>query len=138
MIKGFRDFLLRGNVVALAVAVVVGTAFTGIVTKFTEGLILPVIAALGGTKAPNGLGFSLRHGSDEIEKTTFLDFGIVLNAAVTFLITVAVVYFVFVLPMNIVTERIKRGQQPVPEDPTPEVALLKEIRDLLRDRPTDR
>jgi large conductance mechanosensitive channel len=134
MIKGFRDFLLRGNVVALAVAFVIGAAFANIVSQFTAGLIKPIIAALGGSSAVNGLGFSLRHGSAEIEKNTFIDFGLVINAAITFVITAAVVYFAFVLPMNAVTERIKRGKEPEPEAISPEVELLKEIRDLLATR----
>jgi large conductance mechanosensitive channel len=134
MIKGFRDFLMRGNVVALAVAVVIGAAFNSIVTAFTKGLVQPIISALGGSNAANGLGFSLRHGSDAIEKSTFMDFGGVINAAITFLITAAVVYFVFVVPMNSVMERIKRGQEPPPETTSPEVELLKEIRDLLQTR----
>jgi large conductance mechanosensitive channel len=136
MIKGFRDFLMRGNVVALAVAVVIGAAFSNIVGSFTKGLVQPIISALGGNGAANGLGFSLRHGSTEIEKSTFMDFGSVINATITFIITAAVVYFVFVLPMNAAMERIKRGQEPAPEIPAPEVALLEEIRDLLKDRQT--
>jgi large conductance mechanosensitive channel len=137
MIKGFRDFLLRGNVVALSVAVVIGAAFSNIVGKFTSGLIEPILAALGGGNAANGLGFSLRHGSPEIEKTTFVNLGSVINAGITFVITAAVVYFVFILPMNAVTERIKRGAQPEPEALAPEVELLQEIRDLLRARSAD-
>lgn len=134
MIKGFRDFLLRGNVVGLAVAVVIGAAFSNIVTQFTNGLIKPIISALGGGDAVNGLGYSLRHGSAEIEKSTFLDLGGVTNAAVAFVITAAVVYFVFVVPMNTLTERIKRGKEPEAETIAPEIALLTEIRDLLADR----
>lgn len=136
MIKGFRDFLMRGNVVALAVAVVIGAAFSDIVGAFTNGLIKPIIAALGGSNAASGLGFPLRGGPTEVElrKSTFMDFGSVINAGITFVITAAVVYFVFVVPMNRFTERIKRGQEPVPEEPTPEVALLKEIRDLLKEQ----
>lgn len=134
MIKGFRDFLMRGNVVALAVAVVIGAAFSDIVAAFTKGLVQPIISALGGKGAVNGLGFSLRHGNTAIEKATFMDFGGVINAAITFLITAAVVYFIFVVPMNSVMERIKRGQEPAPEAASPEVELLKEIRDLLKAR----
>ena len=136
MIKGFRDFLLRGNVVSLAVAVVIGVAFNAVVTEFTKGLIQPIINALGGNNAGTGLGFSLRSGSAAMKTATFLNFGGVINALITFVITAAVVYFVFVLPMNVLQERIKRGQAPEAEEQAiaPEVELLAEIRDLLRSR----
>ena len=136
MIKGFRDFLLRGNVVSLAVAVVIGVAFNAVVTEFTKGLVQPIINALGGNQAGNGLGFSLRSGSTAIKTATFLNFGGVINALITFVITAAVVYFVFVLPMNVLQDRIKRGQAPEAEEQAiaPEVELLAEIRDLLKSR----
>jgi large conductance mechanosensitive channel len=136
MIKGFRDFLLRGNVIALAVAVVIGAAFNAVVTEFTKGLITPIINALGGTKAVNGLGFSLRHGSAAIEAGTFINLGNVLSALINFVITAAIVYFVFVVPMNTIQERIKRGKAPEAEEQAiaPDVELLTEIRDLLKTR----
>ncbi|MFF5992306.1 large-conductance mechanosensitive channel protein MscL [Prauserella flavalba] len=128
MLKGFKDFLMRGNVVELAVAVVIGTAFTAIVTAFTTGLIKPLINAIGGSDAANGLGFNVLSGND----STFLDFGSVINAAINFLIIAAVVYFLLVLPMQKIQERRKRGQEPGPAEPT-DVELLTEIRDLLRE-----
>jgi len=127
MLKGFKDFLMRGNVVDLAVAVVIGAAFTSIVTAFTTGLIKPLINAVGGTNAAQGLGFNIL-GSNE---KTFMDFGSVINAAVNFVLVAAVVYFVIVLPVKKVQERRKRGQEPGPSEPT-DVELLIEIRDLLR------
>lgn len=129
MLKGFKDFLLRGNVVDLAVAVVIGTAFTAIVTAFTEGLIQPLINAIGGSDAANGLGFNLLSGND----STFLDFGNVINAAINFVIVAAVVYFAFVLPLQRMQARRKRGEEPGPAEPT-DVELLTEIRDLLREQ----
>jgi len=125
--KGFKDFLMRGNVVDLAVAVVIGSAFTAIVTAFTNGLIKPLISTIGGTEAAKGLGYQIFANND----ATFLDFGGVINAAINFVLVAAVVYFVIVLPVKHVQERRKRGQEPGPSEPT-DVELLIEIRDLLR------
>ncbi|WP_191245899.1 large-conductance mechanosensitive channel protein MscL [Amycolatopsis deserti] len=127
MLKGFKDFLMRGNVIELAVAVVIGTAFTAIVTAFTNGLIKPLINAIGGSDAAKGLGFNVLSEND----STFLDFGGVINAAINFVIVAAVVYFLLVLPMKKIQERRKRGQEEGPSEPT-DVELLTEIRDLLR------
>lgn len=127
MIKGFKDFLMRGNVVDLAVAVVIGAAFTAIVTAFTNGLIKPLINAIGGSDAAKGLGFNILSAND----ATFMDFGGVINAAINFVIVAAVVYFVIVLPVKHVQERRKRGEEAGPAEPT-DVELLTEIRDLLR------
>jgi large conductance mechanosensitive channel len=125
MFKGFKDFLLRGNVVDLAVAVVIGAAFTTIVTSFTTGLIKPLINAIGGSDAAQGLGFQVNKNAN-----TFLDFGGVINAAINFVIVAAVVYFLIVLPVKHIQDRRKRGQEAGPAEPT-DVELLKEIRDLL-------
>jgi large conductance mechanosensitive channel len=127
VLKGFKDFIMRGNVIDLAVAVVIGTAFTMIVTAFTDGLIKPLINAIGGSDAGQGLGFNIISGND----ATFLDFGSVINAAINFLLIAAVVYFVIVLPVQKLQERRKRGEEPGPAAPT-DVELLAEIRDLLR------
>lgn len=127
MLKGFKEFLMRGNVVELAVAVVIGTAFTAIVTAVTESLIQPLINAIGGSDAAKGLGFNVLSEND----STFLNFGSVINAAINFLIIAAVVYFAFVLPIQKVQERRKRNQPEEVPEPT-DVELLSEIRDLLR------
>jgi large conductance mechanosensitive channel len=95
MLKGFRDFILRGNVVDLAVAVVIGAAFANVVNSIVKNLITPVIALIGGTP-----DFSSVH-------TGPIMWGNILNDVLTFLITAAVVYFVFVLPMNRLTARMK-------------------------------
>lgn len=132
MLKGFKDFILRGNVVELAVAVVIGTAFTAIVTAFSEHLINPMIAALGGADV-SGLGFYLRAGND----ATFMDFGAVITAALNFLIIAAVVYFILVAPMNKLNEMAARRKGVVEEEEAPasiEAELLEEIRDLLKNR----
>jgi large conductance mechanosensitive channel len=133
MIKGFKDFLLRGNVVDLAVAVVIGAAFATLVKAFTDNLINPVIAAAG-SKEVGVFGFSLRHGSDKIEASTLVNVGEIITAIFNFVIVAAVVYVVFVAPVNALMERRKRGQE-APVEATPEdILLLQEIRDLLRAR----
>lgn len=129
MLKGFKDFIFRGNVVELAVAVIVAGAFTAIVTAVSDNLINPLIASFGGVDAA-GLGFYLRAGNE----ATFLDFGAVITAAINFLIVAAVVYFLIVMPMNKVTEAMaRRNAEEVEDEPEPlEVTLLSEIRDLLK------
>ncbi|MDQ0029959.1 large conductance mechanosensitive channel protein MscL [Arthrobacter bambusae] len=129
MLKGFKDFVLRGNIVELSIAVVIGTAFTALVTAFTTNIINPVIAAAGGVNA-QGLGFAIWPDNAK----TFVNIGAVITAFVTFLITAAVVYFIFVAPMNKFNELTKRRASiEEPEDkPLPaDTALLVEIRDLL-------
>src|SRR4051812_13625868 len=122
MIKGFKDFLLRGNVVDLAVAVVIGAAFTAVVTSFTESFLRPLIGlAAGGGRT----GASL-----EVNGQTFA-WGDLLNALVTFVLTAAVVYLVVVLPLRLILERRRHGEEPGPVAPT-QGGLLVEIRDLLR------
>lgn len=128
MLKGFKDFILRGNVIDLAVAVVIGTAFTAIVTAFTTSLIQPLINAVTPASSP-GLGVTLVGGKE----STYIDLAAVISAAVNFLIVAAVVYFVIVLPVNTLKQRRKTGEESGPAEPT-DVELLAEIRDLLRAR----
>ncbi|MEJ2870414.1 large conductance mechanosensitive channel protein MscL [Actinomycetospora sp. OC33-EN08] len=124
MLKGFKDFLLRGNVVDLAVAVVIGAAFTAVVTAFTNAFLKPLIQVfsgggeLAGTFVVNGVVF---------------DYASFVNALITFVITAAVVYFLVVLPLKVIAERRKRGEEAGPAEPT-DVELLTEIRDLLREQ----
>ncbi|WP_309106383.1 large conductance mechanosensitive channel protein MscL [Arthrobacter sp.] len=129
MFKGFKDFILRGNVIELSIAVVVGTAFTALVAAFTTNIVNPIIAAAGGVET-EGLGFPIWPGNEK----TFVNIGGVLTALVTFLITAAVVYFIFVAPMNRINSLVKQRlateepeEEPIPAD----TALLAEIRDLL-------
>jgi large conductance mechanosensitive channel len=127
--KGFKDFILRGNVIELSIAVVVGTAFTALVTAFTTNIVNPIIAAAGGVQT-EGLGFHIWPGNDK----TFVNIGGVLTAFVTFLITAAVVYFIFVAPMNKLNAIVKQrlATEEPEESPLPaDTALLAEIRDLL-------
>lgn len=128
MIKGFKDFILRGNVIDLAVAVVIGAAFTSIVSAFTGSIIQPLLNAIS-PPGSTGLGFQLVSGKE----STYVDFSSVVTAAINFLIVAAVVYFLIVLPVNTIKERRKRGEESGPAEPT-DVELLAEIRDLLRNQ----
>jgi len=123
-ITDFRDFILRGNIVDLAVGVVIGVAFNGLVTRFTEDFIQPLIKLAGG-----GGVFS---GSFKVASQRFLwaDF---VNAIISFVITAAVVFFFVVKPMNMLAARRAAGQEPEAEAvPTLDQQLLMEIRDSLR------
>ncbi|KGF19191.1 large-conductance mechanosensitive channel protein MscL [Corynebacterium freneyi] len=127
MLAGFKEFIMRGNVIDLAVGVVIGAAFTSIVTAFTDNLLQPLINAVGGTDAADGLGFRILPDNP----ATFMDFGSVISAAINFLLVAAVVYFVIVAPMNKFNEiREAKLQTPAEEEVT-EADLLTEIRDLL-------
>lgn len=128
VLQGFKDFILRGNVVELAVAVVIGGAFTALVAVFGEAVINPLIAVLGGPDA-TGLGFQILADND----ATFVDIGAVITAAIAFLLTAAVVYFLVVVPMNRLADKRaeKIGTEDEPAELAPDVALLTEIRDLL-------
>ncbi|HEX5534544.1 MAG TPA: large conductance mechanosensitive channel protein MscL [Actinomycetales bacterium] len=126
MLKGFKEFIMRGNVVDLAVAVVIGAAFGGVVSAFTDKILNPLIASFGDVTAP-GLGFMIRPDN----KATFVDIGAVISQAINFLLIAGAVYFFVVLPMNMLASRRKRGQEPEPQAPAEDVLLLQEIRDLL-------
>ena len=124
MLKGFKDFIMRGNVIDLAVAIVIGAAFAALVSAFTAALIKPAIGLVfGGGPAA---------GTFQISGQVF-DYGLLINALITFVITAAVVYFVFVLPMNEFRERY--GGAELPAKISEEVELLREIRDSLKSRP---
>lgn len=122
MLKGFKDFISRGNVIDLAVAVVIGAAFTGLVTAFTENIIQPLIDRIGaGPNAEYGI-LRIPLGGDQ-----HLDLNAVLAAGINFLIVAAVIYFVIVAPIR----RLKEQDTAVESSET-ELTLLTEIRDLLR------
>ncbi len=107
MIKGFREFILRGNVVDLAVAVVIGAAFGAVVTAFVADIITPLIAAIFGKPDFSRLTFT-------INNSKFL-YGAFINAVISFLLIALAVYFAVVVPMNKMAERRARGK--APEDP---------------------
>lgn len=123
MLKEFKEFISRGNVIDLAVAVVLGTAFGAIVTAFTDGIITPLIGAIG--------NFEFKDWHQEIRGNDFL-YGLVVDAVIYFLIVAAVIFFLIVKPMNVIAERRRKGEEPEPEPQTEEAILLAEIRDLLR------
>lgn len=130
MLKEFRAFILRGNLVDLAVAVVIGAAFGSVVTALVKDLITPLIAAIGGEPDFGALKF-------EINGSQFL-YGDFLNALVSFVIIAAVVFFFVVKPVNAVLERFKEDEDAEPPAPTPELTTLTEIRDLLREQAAGR
>jgi len=104
MLKGFRQFILRGNVMELAVAVVIGAAFGAVVTAFVKDLLTPLIAAIFGKPDFERLTFTVNH-------STFL-YGNFLNALLSFLLIAMAVYFFVVLPMNHLVARLHRGEAP--------------------------
>jgi large conductance mechanosensitive channel len=126
MLKGFKDFLLRGNVVDLAVAVIIGTAFGAVVSAFATDFIGGLIGVVGGTPNFGNAGFEIGDGKIVIGST--------INALINFVIVAAVVYFVVVVPVNNLMERRKRGEEPEVVAPSEDIVLLQEIRDLLRQR----
>lgn len=123
--KGFKEFLLRGNVVDLAVAVVIGTAFTAVVTPLVANLFTPLIAAIIGKPDFAQLTFTINNSA--------FYYGRFLNSLIAFLSIAAVIYFVVVAPVSRINERRRRGQTSPLDDPTltDETRLLIEIRDLL-------
>ena len=123
MFRGFKDFIMRGNVVDLAVGIVIGAAFTTLVEQFTASFLKPLIGAMGGHDGKTGATFKL-NGQP-------FDYGAFINAVITFLLTAAALYFIVVFPMNKLAERRRRGQEPPPKAPSEEVRLLTDIRDLL-------
>jgi large conductance mechanosensitive channel len=124
VLKGFKDFVLRGNVIELSAAVIIGTAFGALVTQFGNSFLKPLIKIFGG---------GVKGGTTTIHKVVF-DWGAFINAAITFLITAATLYFLVVLPMNALAARRKRGTEPEPTRPAEDVLLLQEIRDLLAEQ----
>jgi large conductance mechanosensitive channel len=127
LLKGFKEFILRGNVIDLAVAVVIGAAFTTIVNAIVTGVFTPLISALFKADSLNN-ALKVPIGSSN------LLFGEVLGAVIQFVLVAVVVYFVFVLPLNHFKERAaRRKSKGVVNEATPttELDLLTEIRDLL-------
>ncbi len=139
MLKGFKDFIMRGNVVDLAVAVVIGTAFTAVVTALVENIINPLIAAVFGEPDLSDVWvWTLSNGGTpgDTADDAVLSIGAFLTAIINFLIIAAALYFVIVMPLNKLAERRKKDE-PAPDEPVSptEVELLTEIRDALREKP---
>ena len=121
MLKGFKEFLARGNIVDLSVAVVIGTAFTALVTAFTKSVIEPLISRIGAGKDNDYGILRIPLGGDQA-----IDLNVVLSAFINFFLIAAVVYFLVVLPYNTFRQR---GEVEQAEDT--ELSILTEIRDLL-------
>ena len=120
MLKGFKEFIMRGNLVELAVAFIIGAAFATVIKTFTD-VLMGFIGKIGGQ--PN------------FGKVTLagVNVGLFINAVISFLIVAAVIYFFVVTPYNKIQQRISQGEEPAP--PAADIALLTEIRDLLAGRP---
>ena len=139
MLKGFKDFIMRGNVVDLAVAVVIGAAFGGVVTALVGDILNPLISGL--FKVPDlshvatwtvDDGGTPGTSADATADDAIVSLGAVLNAVINFLLVAAAIYFAIVFPLNKLAERGKRKEEaePTPAGPT-EIELLTEIRDAL-------
>lgn len=123
MFKGFKEFAYRGNVIDLAVAVVAGAAITALVGDFTTAIINPFIGlALGG-----GVDVGTIIVNDQV-----FDFTLLINSFITFMITVLVIYYALVVPVNKLRERQEAKKEAEPEATPEDIALLSEIRDLLK------
>lgn len=124
MFKGFRDFILRGNVIELAIAVAIGAAFGAIVTQLTKSFIQPLIQLVGGGGVHGGAFFV--HG-------VAFDWAAFINAIINFVIVAAVIYFLIVHPMNRIMARRHHLENIAEPGPEPDdILLLREIRDLLK------
>jgi len=124
MLKGFRDFIMRGNVVDLAVAVVIGAAFGAVVSAFAEDFIGGIIGAIGGSADFGDAGVTV-NGSRIV-------WGSTITALIQFLIVAAAIYFAIIVPMRTLARR--QGAEEESPAPSDETLLLTEIRDLLRER----
>ncbi|MEF3122361.1 large conductance mechanosensitive channel protein MscL [Kocuria flava] len=129
MLKGFREFIMKGNVLDLAVAVIIGAAFAQVVNAMVEAVLMPAISALVGSPNFDSFAMVTLNGND-------IRFGVLLTALVNFLLVAAAVYFAIVLPMNKMIEARNRrlGITPAEEEADPQVQLLTEIRDALTQR----
>lgn len=124
MLKGFRDFLLRGNIIELAVAFVIGVAFAAVVTSLVDNVLMPIVGKLGGE--PN---------FDSIDVAD-IPIGAFITDLVGFLFIAAAVYFFVVVPYNRFDEHRRRNEPEVAEELEESVVLLREIRDALTQRST--
>ncbi|MEW1979488.1 large conductance mechanosensitive channel protein MscL [Citricoccus sp. NPDC079358] len=126
MLQGFKDFIMKGNVVDLAVAVVIGSAFGAVITAMVDSVLMPFISGLVGSPNFDSFAVVTLNGND-------IRFGVLLTAVVNFLLIAAAIYFVVVMPMNKMIERRNRklGIDPDAVEISDDVVLLTEIRDLL-------
>ena len=127
MLKEFKAFVMRGNVVDLAIAVVIGSAFGAVVTSLVENILTPLIGIPGQNDFAK-LEFTINE--------SVFRYGLFLNALVSFVLIAAAVFFFVVKPLNVLAERRKRGQEEEPPELSNQEVLLSEIRDLLRAQQT--
>ena len=128
MLKGFRDFILRGNVLDLAVGVIIGAAFGAIVTSLVTDVFTPLIGLI--FTAPDFKALAI--GANEAGQGGIL-IGNFINALISFLLIAVAVYFFIVVPANAIQTRMKKDEKEAPAAaPTRDQALLEEIRDALR------
>jgi len=125
VLKEFRDFVLRGNVLELAVAIVIGTAFTQLVQTFVTAFVSPLISMFAGESGLVDLHFSINNAD-------FL-YGAFLQAVITFVTIAAAVFFLVVKPMNALMARMRHRDEPASAAPAEDIVLLTEIRDALRE-----
>ena len=132
MLDDFKKFLFRGNVIDLAVAVILGTAFAAVVKAFTDGVISPIIGLVAG-QSFDSLVITLQDPS-ATDPGVVLSYGFVITAAINFVLVAAVIFFLVVKPMQAMLARRAAGDEPMGDTPAPsdETVLLTEIRDLLR------
>jgi len=123
VLKGFREFLAKGNIIDLSVAVVIGTAFTGLVTKFTDSIITPLINRIGAGKDSSYGILKIEIGGGQS-----IDLNILLSAFINFVLIAAVVYFLIVVPYS----RIRRPKEAEESAEDKQIRLLTEIRDSLQ------
>lgn len=124
MLKGFKEFISRGNVVELAVGVIIGAAFKNIVDALVDGIVNPLIAAVIGKPDFSDAFILTLNGTD-------VKFGLLITAIINFLLMALAIYFCIVMPMNALNNRRKKAEDEAPEEPSDEVKLLTEIRDAL-------
>ena len=122
MLKGFKEFLSRGNIVDLSVAVVIGTAFAALVKTFTDAIITPLTSRIGASSTDVGV-LKVSIGGGQV-----IDLNLIISAAINFVLVAAVVYFFVVVPYNRLR---KKGEVEQAQDT--ELSLLTEIRNLLKD-----
>ena len=124
MLKGFKEFISRGNVVELAVGVIIGAAFKNIVDALVDGIINPLIAAVIGKPDFSDAFILTLNGTD-------VKFGLLITAVINFILMAFAIYFCIVVPMNALNNRRKKDEEETVEEASDEVKLLTEIRDAL-------
>ena len=124
MLKGFKEFISRGNVVELAVGVIIGAAFKNIIDALVDGIINPLIAAVIGKPDFSDAFILTLNGTD-------VKFGLLITAIINFLLMALAIYFCIVMPMNALNNRRKKDEEETVEEVSDEVKLLTEIRDAL-------